>query len=98
MATLHIAHRITDLATWLGAFNSFADARRDAGVQAQRVRQPVGDPRSIVVDLEFADVESANGFKEFLEGVVWQSKDLSPGLDGVPTACVLDDVDPGRLQ
>lgn len=98
MATLHIEHPITDLSTWLGAFNNFADARKNAGVRAQRVRQPVGDPRFIVVDLEFDDSEAAHRFKDFLEGVVWQAKDLSPGLDGAPTARVLDDVDPGRLQ
>ena len=98
MATLHIEHPITDLETWLGAFNTFAEARTNAGVRAQRVRQPVDDPRYIVVDLEFDDSEAANGFKELLEGVVWQSKDLSPGLDGVPTARVLADVDPGRLS
>ena len=98
MATLHIEHPITDLDTWLGAFNGFADARKNAGVRAQQVRQPVDDTHFIVVDLAFDDVETALGFKEFLEGVVWQSRDLSPGLDGVPTARVLDDVDPGRLQ
>ena len=98
MATLHIEHPITDLDTWLGAFNGFADARKNAGVRAQRVRQPVGDPRYIVVDLEFDASEAAHAFKEFLEGVVWQAQDLSPGLDGVPTARVLDDVDPSRLQ
>jgi hypothetical protein len=88
MATLHIEHPITDLDTWLGAFNTFADARRNAGVRAQRVLQ-------LVVDLEFDDSEAAHGFKEFLESVIWQSKDLSPGLAGVPTARVLEDVDPG---
>ena len=98
MVTLHIEHAITDLDTWLGAFNSFADARKNAGVRAERVRQPVSDRRYIVVDLEFDDAESAGAFKEFLEGVVWQSNDLSPGLDGVPTARVLDDVDPSRTQ
>ncbi|HEU5301252.1 MAG TPA: hypothetical protein VFW06_03325 [Acidimicrobiia bacterium] len=98
MTTLHIEHPITDLDTWLDAFNSFADARRNAGVRAQQVRQPVGDARYIVVDLEFDDPEAAHGFKEFLEDVVWQSKDLSPGLDGVPTARVLADVDPARLK
>jgi hypothetical protein len=98
MSTLHIEHRITDLGTWLNAFNSFAEARENAGVRAQRVRQPVGDSCYIVVDLEFDDTEAAHAFKDFLEGVVWQSKDLSPGLDGVPTARVLDDVDPSRLQ
>ena len=98
MATLLIEHPITDLDTWLGAFNSFGDARKDAGVRGQRVRQPVGDPRYIVVELEFDDPEAAHGFKEFLEGVVWKSTDLSPGLGGVPTARVLEDIDPGRLQ
>ena len=98
MATLHIEHPITDLDTWLDAFNRFADARKNAGVREQRVRQPVGDPRYIVVALEFDDFEAAHAFKEFLEGVVWKSADLSPGLDGVPTARVLDDVDPSRLR
>ncbi len=97
MATLHIEHPVTDLDTWVEAFNNFASARENAGVRAQRVRQPVGDARYIVIDLEFDDAEAAHGFKEFLEGVVWQSKDLSPGLDGEPTARVLEDVDPGRL-
>lgn len=98
MATLHIEHSITDLGTWLDAFNNFAEARKNAGVRAQQVRQPVGDAHYIVVDLEFDDPAAAQGFKEFLESVVWQSQDLSPGLDGVPTARVLDDVDPGRLE
>ena len=94
MATLHIEHPITDLDTWLGAFNNFAEARKNAGVRSQRVRQPVGEPRFIVVDLEFDDSDAAQSFKEFLETVVWQSKDLSPGLDGTPNARVLDDVGP----
>lgn len=92
MPTLHIEHAITDLATWLEAFGRFADARQAAGVVDQRVRQPVDDARFIVVDLEFATVPAAEAFKEFLETVVWESRDLSPGLDGVPTARVLDDV------
>ncbi|MBM3659849.1 MAG: hypothetical protein FJW95_10160 [Actinobacteria bacterium] len=94
MPTLHIEHAITDLDTWLGAFGQFADARRNAGVVAQRVRRPVDDAHYIVVELEFRTVPEAEAFKEFLETVVWQSRDLSPGLDGAPVARVLDDVDP----
>jgi hypothetical protein len=98
LASLHIEHQITDLDTWLAAFNNFAEARADAGVRAQRVRQPVGDARYIVVDLDFDDRGAALGFKEFLEGVIWKSEDLSPGLTGTPAARLFDDVDPARLR
>ena len=89
MATLHIEHPISDLGTWLGAFNHFAEARRDAGVTAERIHQPIDDDRYIVVQLDFATVEAAEKFKGFLESVVWQSRDLSPGLAGSPVARVL---------
>ena len=92
--TLHIEHPISDLGTWVGAFTRFADARRDAGVTAERVHQPVGDDNYIVVQLDFPTVEAAEHFKAFLESVVWQSQDLSPGLAGAPQARVLRDVDP----
>ena len=94
MATLHIEHPITDLDTWLGAFDQFADARANAGVTAQRVLQPIDDVRYIVVQLDFDTEAAAAAFKEFLETVVWQSRDLSPGLDGVPQARVLRVADP----
>jgi hypothetical protein len=41
------------------------------------------------VQLDFDTVEAAEQFKGFLESVVWQSQDLSPGLRGSPTARVL---------
>lgn len=89
MATLHIEHPITDLGTWLTAFDGFAAARRDAGVVSQQIRQPVDDDKYILVDLEFETVEAASTFKGFLETVVWKSPDLSPGLAGTPRARVL---------
>jgi hypothetical protein len=36
MRTLHIEHPITDLETWVAAFNRFDDARREAAVRAER--------------------------------------------------------------
>jgi len=89
---LHIEHPISDLDTWLGAFNRFADARRDAGVLAQRIHQPVDDDTYIVLQLDFETTEAAEQFKAFLESVVWQSPDLSPGLAGTPRARVLLEV------
>lgn len=92
MATLHIEHPIVDLPTWLTAFNRFADARREAGVVGQRVQQPLDDDKYIVVDLDFETVDAATKFKEFLETVVWTSRELSPGLAGTPRARVLEQV------
>lgn len=59
MATLHIEHAITDLDTWMGAFTAFAEARKGAGVRAERIRRPAGDERFIVVDLDFDSVDAA---------------------------------------
>jgi hypothetical protein len=95
MATLHIEHAITDLETWLGAFGRFKEARRNAGVKAQRVHQPVDDDHYILVELDFETEEQAEGFKGFLESKVWSNPEASPGLDGVPRARVLTEVSTG---
>jgi hypothetical protein len=92
MATLHIEHPISDLQTWLGAFNKFQDARDKAGVRAHRVYQPVDDDKYIYVGLDFDSVEAATAFKGFLETTVWASADASPALDGTPKARVLAEV------
>lgn len=91
-ATLHIEHPITDLETWLGAFTRFEEARKRAGVRAQRVRQPIDDDNYIYVALDFDDVERAAAFKQFLETTVWASADASPALGGTPTARILTEV------
>ena len=62
MPMLHIEHPITDLETWLSAFNGFADERRQAGVRAERVQRPVDNPGYIIVDLDFETVAEAGAF------------------------------------
>jgi len=89
MATLHIEHPITDLTTWLGAFNSFTEARKAAGVLAQRIHQPADDEHYIYVQLDFEQEEQAASFKTFLETVIWKSPEASPALAGQPTARLL---------
>ncbi len=89
MATLHIEHAITDLATWQAAFDRFADVREAAGVRGHRVQQPVEDPRYVVIDLDFGTTEEAERFLDFLETNVWSSADASPALLGTPRARVL---------
>ena len=92
MATLHIQHPISDLDTWLGAFNGFAEARKGAGVRAERIRQPAGDPHYIVVDLDFATVDEAAAFLDFLQKVVWAIPENAPALAGTPETMILEDV------
>jgi hypothetical protein len=91
-ATLHIEHQITDLATWLSAFGNFAEARRGAGVRAERIHQPSDDDKYIYVQLDFDHAEQAESFKRFLETNVWASPEASPGLDGAPRARILHQV------
>ncbi len=96
MATLHIEHPISDLETWLEAFNKFRDARQNAGVRAHRVHHPADDDKYIYVRLDFDTVEAAGRFKQFLETTVWASAEASPALRGTPTARVLTEVDTAR--
>jgi hypothetical protein len=92
MATLHIEHAITDLETWLSAFNGFAQARHGAGVRSERIRRPVDDPGYIVVDLDFATAGEAEMFLRFLREVVWAVPDNAPALAGTPATMILEDV------
>jgi hypothetical protein len=90
MATLRIEHRIHDYQTWQKAFDSFADARADAGVRSVSVRQPVDDPKYLTLDLEFDTAGQAEAFAEFLHRRVWSSPASSPALAGTAQTRILE--------
>jgi hypothetical protein len=92
MSTLRIEHPITDFATWRAAYDRFAEQRRQAGVRAERVRQPVDDEHYVVVELDFPSRERAQHFLTFLETTVWASRDSSPALAGTPRTRILEPV------
>ena len=92
MPTLHIEHAISDLDTWLGAFDRFADARRQAGVRSERIQQPLDDPRFIVIDLEFDTVDAAEAFLGFLRERVWTIPENAPALEGTPRTTILEPI------
>ena len=94
MTTLHIEHPITNFATWRGAYDRFADHRRQAGVTAERVARPVDDDRYVVVDLDFPSPEQAQRFLSFLESTVWASRESSPALAGTPRTRLLEAAEP----
>lgn len=58
-------------------------------MRAQRVQHPVGDPRYIVVDLDFDTVVEAEAFLGFLTTQVWAIPDNAPALLGTPTTMIL---------
>jgi hypothetical protein len=92
MPTLHIEHPITDLDTWLSAFNSFGEVRRQAGVRAERIQQPIDNRSYIVVDLDFETVEQAIAFLSFLNEQVWAIPENAPALAGTPDTMILETV------
>jgi len=92
MATLHIQHPVTDFDTWTSAFNRFADARRNAGVRAQRIQRPIDDPNYVVIDLDFDTAAEAMRFRGFLTAQVWSNPENSPGLAGTPETMILEAV------
>lgn len=89
MPTLHIEHAVSDIVIWRAAFDRFADARAQAGVLDARVQCPAGDPRYVVVDLDFATTGAAEAFERFLRESVWSSPDSAPALAGTPRTVVL---------
>ena len=89
MPTLHIEHPITDLAVWRAAFDRFAERRRQGGVSAERVLQPVDDDRYVLIDLDFPTREQAKRFLGFLKSTVWSSPESSPALAGTPLSRIL---------
>ncbi len=91
MATLHIEHAVTDFPTWKAAFDRFSEKRNGAGVTGHRVYQPHGDPKYVLLQLEFGTVEQALAFQRFLETSVWRNVADSPALSGAPRSLVLVD-------
>jgi hypothetical protein len=92
MPTLHIEHEITDLPTWKAAFDQFATAREQAGVRGHRIQQPIDDPRSVVIDLDFDTTDQAQRFLHFLQTTVWASPQNAPALVGAPRTKILQTV------
>ena len=90
MTTLRIEHAIHDYQTWQQAFDRFAEPRAKAGVRSFTIRQPVDDPKYLMLDLEFATPGQAEAFAQFLHQHVWSSPASSPALAGAPQTRILD--------
>jgi hypothetical protein len=90
MTTLRIEHAIHDYNLWRTAFDSFAEARANAGVRDFAIRLPTDDPKYLMLDLEFDTADDARAFAEFLEQKLWSSPTSSPALAGAPRTRILN--------
>ena len=90
MSTLRIEHAISDFDTWHEAFGKFAARRKEGGVLAERITQPIDDSHYVFIDLDFATVEAAQHFQQFLETQVWSNPAQSPALKGTPLSRIAD--------
>jgi len=90
MATLRIEHPITDFTTWQAAFARLSGARADGGVLAARIYRPVDDPQYVLIDLDFAGVDQAQAFRDFLHSRVWSTADTAPALAGAPLTRIVE--------
>ena len=90
MSTLRIEHSISDFDIWNDAFGRFAARRKEGGVLHERIMQPINDPHYVFIDLEFATVDAAQRFEQFLKTQVWSSPASSPALEGSPRSCIAD--------
>lgn len=90
MFTLHIEHPVSDFDVWRSAFDGFADMRSRSGVRSHVVRQPVEDPRYVLIDLDFDTTAQAEQFLDLLRTRVWANRDNSPALAGALITRILE--------
>jgi hypothetical protein len=93
MATLRIEHSISDFPTWKEAFERFSTIRKQAGVRRYRIFRPVDDPAYVLLDLDFDEVNAAEGFLAVLRRDIWGSSQASPALVGSPQARIIETVE-----
>ena len=93
MHLLQIEHPISDFDTWKGAFDSFADFRKQSGVRRYRVFQPNENPNYVIIELEFDSSSEAEAFLAALRRNVWSSREAAPALRGEPQTHIVEAVE-----
>lgn len=58
MPTLQIEHEIPDYDGWKKAFDSDPINRKQSGVKRYRIYQPFNDVKSVIVELDFDDINN----------------------------------------
>ncbi len=74
MVILQIEHPVQDFGAWKRVFDNDPAKRKEGGVQRYKILQPAGDPKYVIVHLEFDDVDKAKSFQEVLKKL-WTNVD-----------------------
>lgn len=95
MAILRIQHPIPDYERWKAAFDSDPADRRGSGVIRYWIRRPVSDPHFVMIDLEFASVDDADGLLQKMQRL-WASGQAP--VSATPEAWIVDTVEAVELD
>lgn len=90
MTIVQIEHPVRDFEQWKSAFDEDPLGRKHGGVQRYRVLRPVDDPRYVIVDLEFAALDTARSFLERLR-TLWS--DVQGTLIEAPRVRIVTEVE-----
>ncbi len=90
MPSLLIRHRVADHGTWSAVFAEQAMVRRANGSRGGRIWHDAGDPQTILVLLEWDDLERA---RLFLESDDLQEAMRRGGVIDEPAFWFLEDLD-----
>lgn len=93
MYTLQIEHGIKDFGMWKAAFDRDPVNRAASGVVAHRISRPVDDPRYVLIELDFRELEQAEALLANLQTKVWNSPTASLALIGAPKTRIVRSVD-----
>jgi hypothetical protein len=80
-AAVVLSTSVADFDSWLAAFNSHEDARRDAGILGHHINRAEGDPNEISVFMALSDLEKA---KEFAASDELRERMQASGVLGAP--------------
>lgn len=75
MITLRIEHKISNFDGWKKAFDSDPINRKKSGVIRYRIYQPVANPESVIIELDFDSLEQAQTAQTAL-------KNIFPNIEG----------------
>jgi hypothetical protein len=67
MIILQIEHPVPDFDGWKKAFDSDPLNRKKSGVKSYRIFRPIGNPKYVIIELEFDNLKDAEAMHEALK-------------------------------